>query len=189
MSWGHLSFLSVSLALRPADPAKSFAGRGALAMATGFWPECSHTGTKSLGRALTSAGDFARRMIESCRPRPRRGEAWAATKKHSGASGLVHEERPPPQLREESGRKWCGREDSNFHGLPHSDLNAARLPIPPRPHMVEAGTDRPRRVANRSDETREQPAILPGLRKCRLLRQLAPGGARETLPFDRLSAI
>lgn len=30
--------------------------------------------------------------------------------------------------------KWCGREDSNFHGLPHSDLNAARLPIPPRPH-------------------------------------------------------
>ena len=33
------------------------------------------------------------------------------------------------------GRKWCGREDSNFHGLlTHSDLNAARLPIPPRPH-------------------------------------------------------
>ena len=24
---------------------------------------------------------------------------------------------------------WCGREDSNFHGLPHSDLNAARLPF------------------------------------------------------------
>src|SRR5690606_6332974 len=37
---------------------------------------------------------------------------------------------------------WCGREDSNFHGLPHSDLNAARLPIPPRPHAVEAGTSR-----------------------------------------------
>src|SRR5690606_22411281 len=32
--------------------------------------------------------------------------------------------------------KWCGREDSNFHGLPHSDLNAARLPIPPRPHVA-----------------------------------------------------
>ena len=30
---------------------------------------------------------------------------------------------------------WCGREDSNFHGLPHSDLNAARLPVPPRPHQ------------------------------------------------------
>ena len=29
---------------------------------------------------------------------------------------------------------WCGREDSNFHVLRHSDLNAARLPIPPRPH-------------------------------------------------------
>ena len=29
--------------------------------------------------------------------------------------------------------EWCGREDSNFHGLPHSDLNAARLPVPPRP--------------------------------------------------------
>ena len=35
-----------------------------------------------------------------------------------------------------SSRKWCGREDSNFHGLPHSDLNAARLPIPPRPHIT-----------------------------------------------------
>lgn len=33
-------------------------------------------------------------------------------------------------------RAWCGREDSNFHGLPHSDLNAARLPIPPRPHVA-----------------------------------------------------
>ena len=31
-------------------------------------------------------------------------------------------------------RRWCGREDSNFHGLlTHSDLNAARLPIPPQP--------------------------------------------------------
>jgi hypothetical protein len=34
---------------------------------------------------------------------------------------------------------WCGREDSNFHGLPHSDLNAARLPIPPRPPVVRRG--------------------------------------------------
>src|SRR5690606_22123445 len=32
------------------------------------------------------------------------------------------------------GGLWCGEEDSNFHGLPHSDLNAARLPIPPPPH-------------------------------------------------------
>ncbi len=27
----------------------------------------------------------------------------------------------------------CGREDSNLHGLPHWNLNPARLPIPPRP--------------------------------------------------------
>ena len=32
------------------------------------------------------------------------------------------------------GMIWCGREDSNFHILRYSDLNAARLPIPPRPH-------------------------------------------------------
>ncbi len=32
-------------------------------------------------------------------------------------------------------RSWCGREDSNFHGLfTHNDLNVARLPVPPRPH-------------------------------------------------------
>lgn len=36
--------------------------------------------------------------------------------------------------------EWCGREDSNFHGLPHSDLNAARLPIPPRPHRGRCRT-------------------------------------------------
>ncbi len=30
----------------------------------------------------------------------------------------------------------CGREDSNLHGgLAHTDLNRARLPIPPRPHI------------------------------------------------------
>ena len=28
---------------------------------------------------------------------------------------------------------WCGRRDSNSHGSHHSDLNAARLPISPRP--------------------------------------------------------
>ena len=41
----------------------------------------------------------------------------------------------PPTLVSKNGGGWCGREDSNFHGLyAHSDLNAARLPIPPRPH-------------------------------------------------------
>src|SRR5690606_10545546 len=46
--------------------------------------------------------------------------------------------------------RWCGREDSNFHGLPHSDLNAARLPIPPRPHVTkEPVLAGPAHVANR----------------------------------------
>lgn len=46
--------------------------------------------------------------------------------------------RPPLFLiNREINCRWCGREDSNFHGLPHSDLNAARLPIPPRPHVVK----------------------------------------------------
>ena len=31
---------------------------------------------------------------------------------------------------------WCDRKESNFHGSPHSDLNAARLPIPPRPRQI-----------------------------------------------------
>jgi hypothetical protein len=30
--------------------------------------------------------------------------------------------------------EWCGREESNLHEQAHSDLNAARLPFPPRPH-------------------------------------------------------
>src|ERR1700754_2114290 len=49
-------------------------------------------------------------------------------------------------------RVWCGREDSNFHALRHSDLNAARLPIPPRPHAEvgppHKGGEARERVAN-----------------------------------------
>src|SRR5690606_7435961 len=54
----------------------------------------------------------------------------------------------------ESFREWCGREDSNFHGLPHSDLNAARLPIPPRPHgaWLRAG---PRWACSKSTPARQ----------------------------------
>ena len=37
---------------------------------------------------------------------------------------------------------WCGRKDLNLHGLPHQNLNLARLPIPPRPPVVK------RRAAN-----------------------------------------
>lgn len=29
------------------------------------------------------------------------------------------------------GEKWCERGDSNSHGLPHWNLNPARLPVPP----------------------------------------------------------
>ena len=30
-----------------------------------------------------------------------------------------------------SSKFWCPREDSNLHGLLHTDLNRARLPVPP----------------------------------------------------------
>ena len=34
---------------------------------------------------------------------------------------------------------WCPEEDSNLHALRHTDLNRARLPIPPSGHgLVEA---------------------------------------------------
>ena len=32
--------------------------------------------------------------------------------------------------------KWCPGEDSNLHTLRHTDLNRARLPIPPPGHCV-----------------------------------------------------
>ena len=31
---------------------------------------------------------------------------------------------------------WCERRDSNSHGLPHWNLNPARLPIPPLSHVM-----------------------------------------------------
>ena len=36
-------------------------------------------------------------------------------------------------------QKWCSREDSNLHGLPHTVLSRARLPIPPHEHFCGAG--------------------------------------------------
>ena len=30
---------------------------------------------------------------------------------------------------------WCGWKDSNLHDVTHTDLNRARLPIPPHPHI------------------------------------------------------
>ena len=35
--------------------------------------------------------------------------------------------------------KWCGRRDSNSYTLRHRNLNPARLPIPPRPHINNVG--------------------------------------------------
>ena len=37
-----------------------------------------------------------------------------------------HRQQKPPI------KRWCSREDSNFHGLPHTVLSRTRLPIPPR---------------------------------------------------------
>jgi hypothetical protein len=59
------------------------------------------------------------------------GLAWRRTRDDRNC--LTGKKKPA-----EAGFFWCGREDSNFHGLPHSDLNAARLPIPPRPHRGRA---------------------------------------------------
>ena len=36
---------------------------------------------------------------------------------------------------EKSVEAWCPEEDSNLHTLRHTDLNRARLPIPPSGHM------------------------------------------------------
>jgi hypothetical protein len=33
-------------------------------------------------------------------------------------------------------KKWCERRDSNSHGLPHWNLNPARLPVPPHSHIA-----------------------------------------------------
>jgi hypothetical protein len=46
-----------------------------------------------------------------------------------------------------SEKDWCGREDSNLHGLPRCHLKAVRLPIPPRPHGEEDTTRCPAKTA------------------------------------------
>ena len=37
---------------------------------------------------------------------------------------------------EKSVEAWCPEEDSNLHTLRHTDLNRARLPIPPSGHKI-----------------------------------------------------
>ena len=60
--------------------------------------------------------------------------------------------------------KWCGREELELpRPFGHSDLNAARLPVPPRPHVMKRG----RRSAT---ATRQGAASSKGPRgaQCRL---------------------
>ena len=40
-----------------------------------------------------------------------------------------------PIIAEKSVEAWCPEEDSNLHTLRHTDLNRARLPIPPSGHI------------------------------------------------------
>ena len=83
-------------------------------------------------RMFAAAGSSAKRAA-SRRAWPDVGLRQATTKclKTKGRSSRI----TPAALFGET--RWCGGEDSNFHGLPHSDLNAARLPIPPPPRQGE----------------------------------------------------
>src|SRR3569832_2280251 len=47
--------------------------------------------------------------------------------RHEAPYGL-HTRRTSPHIER---KPWCPGEDSNFHDLRHTDLNRARLPIPP----------------------------------------------------------
>jgi len=65
---------------------------------------------------------------------------------------------------------WCGREDSNFHGiLSHNDLNVARLPIPPRPLNRRGRRDRPRGRSGplaKGSESCKRPVSFLGVPVC-----------------------
>src|SRR6185437_631314 len=87
--------------------------------------------------------------------------------KRGSASALMPQPAASPARQQE--KRWCGREDSNFHALRHSDLNAARLPIPPRPHIM---------VGPRRGEARE--------RLANDLRALKRYNGREPLPAFQL---
>jgi hypothetical protein len=41
-----------------------------------------------------------------------------------------------PTIADKSVEAWCPEEDSNLHTLRHTDLNRARLPIPPSGHKI-----------------------------------------------------
>ncbi len=81
-------------------------------------------------------------------------------------------------------RSWCGRRDLNPHDLRHWNLNPARLPVPPRPHIILTPQGPlPLRLAGKRSHTenRIRKQRVNGsapLRRCRKMRQrLAPAGA------------
>src|SRR5687768_4336939 len=48
----------------------------------------------------------------------------------------------------------CGRLESNQHELPHTDLNRARLPIPPRPRRTSVIVDTPPALSRITERAR-----------------------------------
>ncbi len=68
----------------------------------------------------------------------------------------------------DSDEAWCRRPDSNRHGLPHTALNRARLPIPPL-----------RRDSQLYQAPRAQPSRRAGSRAPREASSRRPRGARH----------
>lgn len=88
-------------------------------------------------------------------------------------------------------QRWCSREDSNLHGLPHTVLSRTRLPIPPRElwlpqppvfrqrerHIMHPAKKRKEKVRGGQicfQRTFENPGMAPGTPR-------APGKERRTL--------
>lgn len=62
-------------------------------------------------------------------PRCCRGQAWLARLAEPGIFTSACSGMPQSLVKRDC---WCGREDSNLHGLPHTVLSRTRLPVPPR---------------------------------------------------------
>ena len=59
-------------------------------------------------------------------------EPCASTNSATWALGLLYDD--TTNISGYTSSRWCPRRDSNPHTLRHTDLNRARLPIPPRGH-------------------------------------------------------
>ena len=53
----------------------------------------------------------------------------------NGRSVLHNTKKPVIDNCQSPAHPWCGWRDSNPHDSHHTDLNRARLPIPPQPHI------------------------------------------------------